>query len=60
MSYTRGSLSSFQILVPSYGMTTVTAVGSLFMNNGFEFIAICFSLCLNMASTPVLVGYKAW
>ena len=54
-----GTLSSFQILGPSYGSTTVTAVGSLFTNNGFGFVAICFSLLSNTAST-VLVGYKAW
>ncbi|KAM5536742.1 hypothetical protein V8D89_009581 [Ganoderma adspersum] len=59
-SYTcGGTLSSFQILGPSYGSTTVTAVGSLFTNNGFGFIAICFSLFSNTASTA-LVGYKAW
>ncbi|KAI1791450.1 hypothetical protein LXA43DRAFT_429758 [Ganoderma leucocontextum] len=59
-SYTcSGVLSSFQILGPSYGSTAVTAVGSLFTNNGFGFIAICLSLFSNTASTS-LVGYRAW
>ena len=59
-SYTcSGTLSAFQILGPSYGSAAVTAAGSLFTNNGFGFIAICFSLFSNTASTS-LVGYKAW
>ncbi|PIL25588.1 hypothetical protein GSI_11336 [Ganoderma sinense ZZ0214-1] len=54
-----GTLASFQVLGPRYGSTTVTAVGSLFTNSGFGFVAICFSLLSNAASTG-MVGYKAW
>ncbi|PIL25586.1 hypothetical protein GSI_11333 [Ganoderma sinense ZZ0214-1] len=59
-SYTcGGTLASFQVLGPRYGSTTVTAVGSLFTNSGFGFVAICFSLLSNAASTG-MVGFKAW